>query len=130
MSIMKKSGRPPKRVGTSLTNSLNKAGVSDVAFEIASIGMMAKEQGDLPLALKAFCELMQYQYAKKRSVDHKIDDAAKMPSVNIIVSGDVSFSEKELDVPKKSIPRKKKQSEPIEGAFVDVPEPVPVGGEF
>lgn len=125
MTIMKKAGRPPKRVGTSLTNSLNKAGVSDVPFEIASIGIMAKEQGDLNLALKAFCELMQYQYAKKKAVDHKIDATAKMPSVNIIVSGDVSFSEKELDSPKKAV-SKKKQSEPIEGAFVDVPESVPV----
>jgi hypothetical protein len=124
MTIMKKAGRPPKRVGTSLTNSLNKAGVSDVAYEIATIGIMAKEQGDLSLALKAFSELMSYQYAKKKAVDHKIDATAKMPSVNIIVSGDVSVSEDGIKQTKGL--SKKKESEPIEGSFLDIDVGVPV----
>lgn len=121
--ILKKTGRPPKRASASLANSLAKAGVNDVAYEIASIGIMAKEQGDLSLALKAFTELMGYQYAKKKAIDHKIDASAKMPNVQIIVSGDVSMNSDGSEIKAgRAISQDKKQSEPLEGAFVDLEE--------
>lgn len=121
--ILKKTGRPPKRASASLATSLAKAGVSDVAYEIASIGIMAKEQGDLSLALKAFTELMGYQYAKKKAIDHKIDASAKMPNVQIIVSGDVSMNSDGSEIKTgRAISQDKKQSEPLEGAFVDLEE--------
>lgn len=129
-NIMRKAGTRSRRPITSLVNSLNKAGVSDVAYEIASIGVMAKEQGDLSLALKAFSELMQYQYAKKKAVDHKIEASAKMPNVQIIVSGDAQISSSQPATQKKvtakdSSTLKIEKSEPIDAEFREVEEKEP-----
>lgn len=130
-NIMKKAGTRSKRPLTSLVNSLNKAGVSDVAYEIASIGVMAKEQGDLSLALKAFSELMQYQYAKKKAVDHKIEASAKMPNIQIVVSGDAQISSSQPTTQKKEAVKKSsspkiEKSEPLDAEFSEVEEKEPV----